>query len=65
MIFKTVLRFVALVFVFTLLGAALAQDDMVTIVYWDEPQSPGAEVVINQIIENSRQPTPALTSCAK
>jgi len=58
--YKTVLRFVALVFVFTLLGAALAQDDMVTIVYWDEPQSPGAEVVINQIIENFEAANPGV-----
>ena len=61
MIFKTVLRFVALVSGnFTLFGTALAQDDMVTIVYWDEPQSPGAEVVINQIIENFEAANPGV-----
>ena len=58
--YKTVLRLFAIVLVFTLLGTALAQDDMVTIVYWDEPQSPGAEVVINQIIENFEAANPGV-----
>lgn len=57
---KIVLRFVALLLVFTLLGSAFAQDDMVTVVYWDEPQSPGAEVVINQIIENFEAANPGV-----
>ena len=58
--YKTILRFFALVLAFTLLGAAFAQDDMVTVVYWDEPQSPGAEVVINQIIENFEAANPGV-----
>ena len=58
--YKTVFWLFALVLVFALLGTAFAQDDMVQIVYWDEPQSPGAEVVINQIIANFEAANPGV-----
>jgi len=48
--YKIVLRLFAILLVFTLLGMARAQDDMVTVDDWDYPQSPGLELVINQII---------------
>ncbi|MYE26155.1 MAG: carbohydrate ABC transporter substrate-binding protein, partial [Chloroflexi bacterium] len=54
---KTVLRFVALVLVFALLGTALAQDP-VEILYWDQVSGEDAQAVIETIIANFEEAHP-------
>lgn len=54
---KTVLRFVALVLVFTMLGSGYAQDP-VEILYWDQVSSDDAQAVIDTIVANFEEAHP-------